>query len=109
MRRGEWILVGYMASNPDEVSAAENATEERAHNGRGWSMRYRIMQVAVSMLGIVFALAAFRAINEPWRQMDSIMATQVAAGYLIAAIMSIICIVVAQRFGVKARQTRDSH
>jgi hypothetical protein len=98
-----------LASNLDEVSATENATEERAHNGREWLMPYRIMQVAVSALGIVFALAAFRAINEPWRQMDSIMATQVAAGYLIAAIMAIICIVIAQRFGVKARKTRDSN
>jgi hypothetical protein len=41
--------------------------------------------------------------------MDSIMATQVAAGYLIAAILAIICIVVAQRIGVKARKTRDSN
>jgi hypothetical protein len=98
-----------LASNLDEVSATENATEELAHDGRGWLMPYRIMQVAVSALGIVFALAAFRAINEPWRQMDSIMATQVAAGYLIAAILAIICIVVAQRFGVKARKTRDSN
>lgn len=71
-------------------------------------MPYRIMQVAVSILGIVFALAAIRAINEPWRQMDSIMATQVAAGYLIAAIMAIICIVVAHRLGVKARQIKES-
>ena len=72
-------------------------------------MPYRIMQVVVYALGIVFALAAFRAINEPWRQMDSIMPTQVAAGYLIAAILAIICIVVAQRIGVKARKTRDSN
>jgi hypothetical protein len=71
-------------------------------------MPYRFMQVAVSMLGIVFALAAIRAIKEPWRQMDSILATQVAAGYLIAAIMAIICVVVAQRFGAKARETKES-
>jgi hypothetical protein len=98
-----------LASNLGEVSATENATEDRAHNGRESLMPYRIMQVAVSALGIVFALASFRAINEPWRQMDSIMATQVAAGYLIAAIMAIICIVIAQWFGVKARKTRDSN
>ncbi len=71
-------------------------------------MPYRIMQVVVSVLGIVFALEAFRAINEPWRQMDSVLATQVAAGYLIAAILTIVCIVAAQRFGAKARQIRDS-
>jgi hypothetical protein len=67
------------------------------------------MQVAISVLGIVFALAAFRAVNEPWRQMNSVTATQIAAGYLIAAILAIICIAVAQRFGVKARQIRDSN
>jgi hypothetical protein len=67
------------------------------------------MQVAISVLGIVFALAAFRAVNEPWRQMNSVTATQIAAGYLIAAILAIICIAVAQRLGVKARQIRDSN
>ena len=71
-------------------------------------MAYRIMQVAVSILGIIFALAAFRAINEPWRQMDSVMATQVASGYLIAAILAIICVVAAKQFGRKARQAKDS-
>jgi hypothetical protein len=72
-------------------------------------MPYRIMQVAISILGAVLALAAFAAINEPWRQMDSVMATQRAAGYLIAAILAIVCIVVAHQFGVKARQTKDSN
>jgi uncharacterized membrane protein (DUF485 family) len=70
-------------------------------------MGYRIMQVAVFLLGIVFALAACRGFKEPWGTMTSVMATQVAAGYLIAAVLAIVCVVVAQQFGVKARQTRD--
>jgi uncharacterized membrane protein len=70
-------------------------------------MGYRIMQVAVSLLGIVFALAACRAVKEPWGTMDSVMATQVAAGYLIAAVLAVVCFVAAQQFGVKAREMRD--
>jgi len=70
-------------------------------------MGYRIMQVVVSLLGIVFALAALRAVKEPWAKMDSVMATQVAAGYLIAAVLAVICVVVALQFGAKAREMKD--
>ena len=70
-------------------------------------MGYRIMQVVVSLLGIVFALAALRAVKEPWAKMDSVMATQVAAGYLIAAVLAIVCVVVALQFGAKAREMKD--
>jgi hypothetical protein len=70
-------------------------------------MGYRIMQVVVSLLGIVFALAALRAVREPWGKMDSVMATQVAAGYLIAAVLAVICVVVALQFGAKAREMKD--
>jgi uncharacterized membrane protein YcfT len=70
-------------------------------------MGYRILQFIVFLLGIVFAVAAFRAVREPWAGMDSVMATQVAAGYLIAAVLAIICLVAARQFGLKARQTRD--
>lgn len=70
-------------------------------------MGYRIMQVVVSLLGVVFALAAFRAVKEPWGKMDSVMATQVAAGYLIAAVLAIVCIVAALQFGAKAREIKD--
>ena len=70
-------------------------------------MGYRIMQVVVSLLGIVFALAAFRAVKEPWGKMDSVMATQVAAGYLIAGVLAVICVVVALQFGAKAREMKD--
>jgi hypothetical protein len=90
-----------------EVSALRRRLKSGIMGADG-QMRYRIMQIAVSVLGIVFALMACRAVNEPWRQMNSVMATQIAAGYLIAAILAIICIVVAQRFGVKARQMRDT-
>jgi uncharacterized membrane protein (DUF485 family) len=70
-------------------------------------MGYRIMQVVVSLLGILFALAALRAFKEPWAKMDSVMATQVAAGYLIAAVLAVVCIVAAQQFGAKAREIKD--
>jgi hypothetical protein len=70
-------------------------------------MGYRIMQVVVFLLGIVFALAALRAVKEPWAKMDSVMATQVAAGYLIAAVLAVICVVVALQFGAKAREMKD--
>ena len=70
-------------------------------------MGYRIMQVVISLLGIVFALAAFRAVKEPWGKMDSVMATQVAAGYVIAAVLAIICVVAALQFGAKAREMKD--
>ena len=70
-------------------------------------MGYRILQIASSLLGIVFAVAALFAIREPWATMDSIMATQVAAGYLIAAVLAVICAVAARQFGVKAREVRD--
>jgi hypothetical protein len=71
-------------------------------------MPYRIMQIALFVLGAVFALAACKGINVPWRQMETNRATEVAAGYLIAAVLSIICIVAAQQFGKKARQIDDS-
>jgi hypothetical protein len=70
-------------------------------------MGYRIMQVVVSLLGIVFALAALRAVKEPWAKMDSVMATQVAAGYLIAAVLAVVCVVAAVQFGAKAREMKD--
>jgi uncharacterized membrane protein YcfT len=72
-------------------------------------MPYRIMQIALFIVGALFALAAFRGITEPWREMNSIMATQVAAGYLIAAILSIISIVAAWQFGIKARELKASN
>jgi divalent metal cation (Fe/Co/Zn/Cd) transporter len=72
-------------------------------------MFYRIMQFASFIVGALFALAALKGITEPWRQMNSVMATQVAAGYLIAAILSIISIVAAWQFGIKARELKDSN
>jgi hypothetical protein len=70
-------------------------------------MGYRIMQVVISLLGIVFALAASRAVKEPWGKMDSVMATQVAAGYVIAGVLAVICVVAALQFGAKAREMKD--
>ena len=70
-------------------------------------MGYRIMQVVLFLLGVVFGLAASRAVKEPWRTMDSVMATQVAAGYLIAAVLAIVCVVAAQQFGLKARELKN--
>lgn len=70
-------------------------------------MGYRIMQVLVFLLGIVFAVAACRAVREPWGTMDSVMATQVAAGYVIAGVLAIICVVVAVQFGAKARESKN--
>jgi hypothetical protein len=70
-------------------------------------MGYRIMQIAVSLLGIVFALAACRAVREPWGTMNSVMATQVAAGYVIAAVLAVVCFVAAVQAGVKAREVRN--
>jgi uncharacterized membrane protein len=70
-------------------------------------MGYRIMQVVVSLLGVVFAVAALRAVKEPWAKMESVMATQVAAGYLIAAVLAVVCVVVALQFGAKAREMKD--
>jgi hypothetical protein len=67
-------------------------------------MPYRIMQFALFILGAVFALAALKGITEPWRQMGSALATQVAAGYLIAAVLSIVSVVAAWQFGIKARE-----
>jgi uncharacterized membrane protein YozB (DUF420 family) len=72
-------------------------------------MLYRIMQYALFIVGAVLALAALKGITEPWRQMSSTLATQVAAGYLIAAVLSIISIVAAWQFGIKAREPKDSN
>jgi hypothetical protein len=70
-------------------------------------MGYRILQVGACLLGIVFAVAACTAVREPWATMSSIMATQVAAGYLIAGVLAVVCAVAARHFGVKAREVRD--
>lgn len=70
-------------------------------------MAYRVMQVAVSLLGVVFAAAALLAVREPWATMDSVMASQVAAGYAIAGVLAVACAVAARQFGVKAREIRD--
>jgi len=70
-------------------------------------MGYRMMQIALFLIGVVFGLAAFRAVNEPWKTMDSVMATQVAAGYLIAAVLAVVCVVAGQQFGLKARELKD--
>lgn len=70
-------------------------------------MGYRIMQVVVFLLGIVFAVAAFGAVKEPWGKMNSVMATQVAAGYLIAAVLAVVCVAVAVQFGARAREIKD--
>jgi hypothetical protein len=71
-------------------------------------MAYRIMQIALYVLGAVFALAACKAFTEPWRQMESILASERAAGYLIAIVLAIICVVAAQQFGQRARRAKDS-
>jgi hypothetical protein len=71
-------------------------------------MGYRIMQVALYVLGAVFALAACKGFTEPWRQMDSILASERAAGYLIAIVLATICVVAAQQFGQMARRAKDS-
>jgi hypothetical protein len=71
-------------------------------------MGYRIMQVALYVVSAVLALAACKAINEPWKQMDSIVATERAAGYLIAAVLAVMGVVAAQQLGQKARQAKDA-
>jgi hypothetical protein len=70
-------------------------------------MVYRIMQVALYGVGALFAFGACHAISEPWRQLDSNHAIGRAAGYMIAALLAIICVVVAQQFGQRARQAKD--
>jgi hypothetical protein len=70
-------------------------------------MGYRIMQVVLYVVGALFALGACQAINEPWRQLESTHATGRAAGYMIAALLAVICVVVAQQFGQRARQAKD--
>jgi hypothetical protein len=70
-------------------------------------MSYRIMQVALYVVSALFALAACRAITEPWQQMDSILATERAAGYLIALVLAVIGVVAAHQFGQRARQSKD--
>jgi hypothetical protein len=70
-------------------------------------MGYRILQVGSYLLGIVFAVAALFGVKEPWGTMDSVMAAQVAAGYLIAGVLAVVCVVAARQFGVKAREIRD--
>ena len=71
-------------------------------------MGYRIMQVALYVVSVVLAFAACKAISEPWKQMDSILATQRAAGYLIAAVLAVMGVVAAQQLGRKARQAKDT-
>jgi hypothetical protein len=70
-------------------------------------MGYRVMQVVLYVVGALFALGACQAITEPWGQLDSDHATGRAAGYLIVALLAIICVVVAQQFGQRARQAKD--
>jgi len=70
-------------------------------------MVYRIMQVGLYVLGALFALGACQAIFEPWRQLESDHAAGRAAGYLIVALLAIICVVVAHQFGQRARQAKD--
>jgi hypothetical protein len=70
-------------------------------------MVYRIMQVALYVVGALFAFGACRAISEPWGQLESNHAIGRAAGYMIAALLAIICVVVAQQFGQRARQAKD--
>jgi hypothetical protein len=70
-------------------------------------MGYRIMQAVLYVVGGLFALGACQAVSEPWGQLESTHATGRAAGYMIAALMAIICVVVAQQFGRRARQAKD--
>jgi hypothetical protein len=70
-------------------------------------MGYRIMQVVLYVVGALFALGACQAITEPWAQLESAHVAGRAAGYMIAGLMAIICVVVAQQFGQRARQAKD--
>ncbi|HSY70568.1 MAG TPA: hypothetical protein VK813_18095 [Edaphobacter sp.] len=70
-------------------------------------MGYRIMQVVLYVMGALFALGACQAVTEPWSRLDSDHAAGRAAGYMIAALLAIICVVVAQQFGQRARQAKD--
>jgi hypothetical protein len=70
-------------------------------------MGYRNMQVALYVVGAVFTLGACRAITEPWAQLESNHAIGRAAGYMMAALLAVICVIVAQQFGQRARKAKD--
>ena len=70
-------------------------------------MGYRIMQVVLYVVGALFALGACKAVTEPWAQLESNHVAGRAAGYMIAALLAIICVVAAQQFGQRARQAKD--
>ncbi len=65
-------------------------------------MGYRLAQVLLLLLALVFAFAALDAFTEPWLSMNAADVAEAICGHLVSLGLSLICFFSALHFGVKA-------
>ena len=65
-------------------------------------MSNRLAQIALLLLGLVFACAAVDAFTEPWRLMNEAVVAETICGHLVGLFLSIFCFRAAVHFNEKA-------